>query len=57
MKGVCPINFDFNRIEVTFEREGRKRNGGVQNDFKKKIAEGDQREVELIGTSILNCGP
>ena len=24
MKGVSPISFDFNRMEVSFEKEGRK---------------------------------
>ena len=24
MKNVSPINFDFNKMEVTFEKEGRK---------------------------------
>ena len=60
MKHASPICFDFNKMEVTFEKEGKKitnREQGIwdmQDDYKEKTAEDHKAQDELGGSIVFH---
>ena len=62
MKEVSPISFDFNRMEVSFEKGGRRltlsgeRKAGVCKMITaKKAPKGVQEQVGVANTIVFNC--
>ena len=63
MKRVSPITFDFNRMEVSFEKGGRnmtlaggKGDRDMQNDHWEAVVEALQEQMVPTNTIVLNCG-